>query len=123
MPSHLYLLVSSPLVPHFSTLLPPPYVAAPINPFSSPLAIPVRHEPRRRLVCSSRIPSRHASSSDVNLSGDAYPHRLLSLIEQHHLHVQERDPDHAPGCLSHLFHLQPPIADVYRRLRDPIHVH
>src|SRR5205085_6017200 len=62
-PSHLHLPVPPPLIHQLPALLSPHHIPAPVQPLASPAAHPVRHQPLRRLLCSTHIPSPYPAPS------------------------------------------------------------
>src|SRR6185312_9008643 len=95
----------------------------PVHPCTRIIAVPVRNESFRTQPRSLQIPPRYSRSAHVQLPHHSRSHRLQILIQHIHPQIRYVPPDHTP-CSSprHLLR-QSRVADMHRRLRDPVHVH
>ena len=80
----------------------------------------IRNKPFGRQLRSVEIPPRHARASDEEFAGRALGHGLQVFVEQVHLQIGNRNPNHAGS--PHVRGGQRPIGDVHGRFGDAVHV-
>src|SRR6185312_9505867 len=122
-PANLHLLVrTSPVLQH-SFSPPPPQISRPVHPCTRIIAVRVRNESFRTQPRSLQIPPRYSRSAHIQLSHHSRSHRLQIIIQHIHPQIRYVPPNHTPLSSAHHLLRQSRVADMHRRLRDPVHVH
>src|SRR5215470_15370326 len=100
---------------------PPRQVPAAVHP-AARSAKPVRNKALPRQPAATHIAATDSPARDVKLPNNPNRNRLQAIIQHVHAQVGDPAPDQTAPAAHRKLPVQPNMADMHRRLGDPVHV-
>src|SRR5919197_505153 len=119
--AHLHLMVRATHKLQNSIQSPPRQVPAAVHP-STRSAKPVRYKTISSQPSATNIATTNTTARDVKLPNYPNSHRLQAIIQYIYAQIRDPAPDQTAPAANRKFPVQANMADMHRRLGDPVHV-